>query len=232
MIKTRYLAITAGILSVSISMSANAGIEWEIKDIGAFFGEIMNDASAINDSGQILGRKFGHGGDFYNSFITGPNGVGFTDLGFSGSPGGLAANNINDLGQAVGYAMGIGAFFTGSNGIGITYLNILSSRGTDINNSGQIVGNAVFDGFADSHVFITGPNGTGITDLGTLGRSSNAYGINNSGQVIGSYISSDLSSVRGFISDSNGTNLRDLDISGGRNVIGSKINDNGQVDGS
>lgn len=234
MIKNHYLALAAGILSASISMSANASTEWEIKDIGAFFGEIMNDASTINDSGQILGREFVSpgGGIFYDSFITGPNGIGFKDMGFSGSPGGLAVNNINDLGQAVGYAMGVGAFFTGPDGIGITYFGIPRSNGNDINNSGQVVGNAVFDGYTNQHAFITGPNGAGITDLGTLdGNSSNAYGVNNSGQVIGSYVSSG-GSTKGFITDSNGTNIRELEISGGNWITSSKINDAGQVVGT
>ena len=46
------------------------------------------------------------------------------------------------------------------------------------------------DGFY--HAFITGPNGVGMTDLGTLSESSDynsssqAYGINDAGQVVGS----------------------------------------------
>jgi probable HAF family extracellular repeat protein len=58
-----------------------------------------------------------------------------------------------------------------------------------INDAGQVVG------WSDTaagqvHAFITGSNGKGTTDLGTLGGNwdfSEAYGINNAGQVVGGH---------------------------------------------
>jgi probable HAF family extracellular repeat protein len=123
-------------------------------------------ARGINDAGQVVG--WFKTGFTFRPFITGPNGVGLTNIGSLGGDRG-AAEGINATGQVVGYfrtATGeTHAFITGPNGVGMTDLGTLGgsvSVASDINTAGQVAGSSL-TGRAN-HAFITGANGVGMTD--------------------------------------------------------------------
>jgi probable HAF family extracellular repeat protein len=103
-----------------------------------------------------------------------------------------------------------------------------SSGAFGINDAGQVVGWSSSAAFAD-HAFITGPNGVGMTDLGTLGGgTSQAFGINDAGQVVGT------SDGHAFITGPNGVGMTDLNSllsqSGGVVLTDARgINNHGQV---
>ena len=186
------------------------------------FGLNWSKAFGINTAGQVVGRSEAADGSFH-VFMTGPNGMGMTDLGTLGE-GPRWAKAINASGQVAGSYYDSSsythAFITGPNGAGMTELGTSDevwSEGNAINTSGQVAG-YYFSPHVYSHATITGPNGANRTDLGTLGEpwfDSNANGINDVGQVVGS---SDTSvpgilgpgPTHAFITGPNGMGVTDL----------------------
>jgi probable HAF family extracellular repeat protein len=150
------------------------------------------------------------------------------------------AFGINDSGQLWGAFNSADftyhSFITGPDGVGRTLLGSLDgddgSVARDFNNSGQVVGYDLVNGF--NHAFMTGPDGIGITDLGTLGGGeSKAYGINDSGQVVGSsYVDNRHNNMHAFMTGPDGDGMTDLGTLGGRSSTAEAINDSGQVVGT
>ena len=88
------------------------------------------------------------------------------------------------------------------------------------------------------HAFITGPDGVGMRDLGSLTPSSSyshATDINAAGQVVGGSLL--IGDNHPFITGPNGTGMRDIGTLGGDTILQNfhtayGINDAGQVVGA
>jgi probable HAF family extracellular repeat protein len=161
-------------------------------DLGTLGGD-YSAAHGINSTGQVVGDSFTNSGA-QHAFITGANGASMADLGTLG--GDTFAYGVNDTGQAIGQSNSH-AFISGANGAGLTDLGTLGgieSVAYGVNNAGQVVGAAQIpllpeESVSDFHAFVTGPNGSGMTDLNSLVNLpgdplTESYGVNNMGQVI------------------------------------------------
>lgn len=176
-----------------------------MRNLGTLGGDPLWDtssANAINEAGQVVGASTTADGSFH-AFITAPDGMGMRDLGTLGGEGGdTYASDINETGQVVGYANRDGmyrAFITGPDGMDMRDLGSLGDPGTlggdeswasAINDAGRVVGWSDTTAGGISHAFITGLDGTGMTDLNSLANLPEgivltaAFAINDAGQVI------------------------------------------------
>lgn len=230
--KSKYITIfLIGISAASIPATASAG--WSIISLGTL-GAPSSVAKDINNLGQVVGYL----NEGAKAFVTEANGADMTEL--LGGP--HIAFGINDSGQVTGHNKSNHAFIADTNGTGVTDLGTLGgtsssyssgySVGLAINNSGQVAGYSYVDSNYRTHAFITGANGVGMTDLGTLGGiESYATDINDSGQVVG--YSNPLHSgiLHAFITGPNGVGMTDLGTLGGYYSYATGINNSGQVTG-
>lgn len=150
------------------------------------------------------------------------------------------ARGLNNRGQVVGTVLTRldsgwtvrRAFVTGSNGVGITLLGTLGgahSFGNDVNGSGQVAGFSYTS--SDAHAFVTRPNASGMTDLGTPGYYSYAFAVNDRGQVTGQRVLPN-GDLRAFLTGFGGTGLVDIaPLPGDAHTVGYDVNASGQVVG-
>ena len=205
---------------------------YSITDLRASLGAIpshpFSRAWGINNRGQAVGDT-----------NTGTNGLTawlysggvMTDLGITGW-----ARAVNDSGQIVGRVKQPGTSydfhaFLYSTGV-VTDLGTLNygnySSAFNVNNIGQVVGEAFANSMEDVHAFLY--TGGGMLDLGTLGGYySKANSINNLGQVVGRASTSN-GVIHAFLYS--GGVMTDLGaLLGGGMSEAYDINDHGQVVG-
>ena len=203
-------------------------------DLGTLPGGFSAAGMGINDLGQVTGKADTAVG--IHAFLY-SNGQ-MMDLGTLPGFAGSFGQAINNRGEVTGFLPLTTAGFPGhaflySNGqmIDLGTLGGPTSMGLDINDLGQVTGNA-YTAAGQQHAFLYG-NGQ-MMDLGTLGGStSNGVDINNLGQVVGdsSLVPGRLESHAFLYSNGQMIDLNNLiDPALGVTLWGaSAINDQGQI---
>jgi probable HAF family extracellular repeat protein len=103
-----------------------------------------------------------------------------------------------------------------------------ATTATALNASGQVVGYYNTSSGA-THAFATGANGTGFTDLGTLGGANSwASGINNAGQIVG-WSDTTSGAANAFVTSLSANGLTNLGTVSGTSSGAKAINNNGDV---
>jgi probable HAF family extracellular repeat protein len=176
---------------------------------GVYFPSLpgaVQTIEGINDRGQVVGSFKPSGQPDVHAFVTDADGIG-TDLNAAAASASSIATGVNWRGQVSGAARAPGAMHAFISNRGETRLRPVGTLGqaygAAINHGGTIAGWTTLD-TGETHAFVTGPRGQGMTDLGTLGGdASRAYAINRRGQVVG--VSTDAEGVqRAFITADDG----------------------------
>lgn len=233
-------------LTVVVSVSAHADIEYTLTDLGTFGGSsVVSKAFGINQSGQVVGYSDAPtSGSAYYAFRTEPNqplNFATDNLGtFGGSQS--VGYGINNSGQVVGYAYNSGnvaqhAFLYSGSGPkqDLSPLGGGNSIAYGINDSGQIVGDF------GNQAFRTEPNQpiNLATDLliTTFNGWGQASGINDSGEVVGTFTISYVQTWHAYRTAPNQSinlatdDLGTLGTLSGLQSYGTGINSSGQVVG-
>jgi probable HAF family extracellular repeat protein len=158
-----------------------------IVDLGTLGGP-WSQAFAVNDAGQVAGQAVPASpppGPYPQHAFLWTQGGGMIDLGTLGTYSQAFA--INSNAQVVGQsAIGTdGRAFSWTQAGGMVDINMLPGNADDLNNSGQVVGSAYFNGCCTNHAYSWTSAG-GTVELGTLGGSDSwAQDVNAAGHIAG-----------------------------------------------
>jgi probable HAF family extracellular repeat protein len=197
--RLRALALPLALAGLFLAVLAGPAFAASVQDIGTLPGGTSSGASAVDDSGQVVGYSdLGNGG--VHAFLWAEGG-GMFDLGtFPDAPFEFSVatgvSHPSGVVQVVGYAAtdtGVLHAFSWTEDGGMVDLGTLPGVGngyssaTGVNDSGQVVGVSETSSGA-SHAFLW-TDTDGMVDLGTLPGAqidqSEATSINDSGQVAG-----------------------------------------------
>ena len=201
-------------------------------DLGTLGGE-SSEATAVNDSGQVVGRAETSSGDVHAFSWTHAGGM--VDLGTLVGGKESEATAVNASGQVVGWSYtssgNIHAFsWTHAGGmVDLGTLGSGSSEATAVNASGQVVGWS-YTSSGNVHAF-SWTHAGGMVDLGTLGGTeSEAVAVNDSGQVVGGSTTGSPYIHHAFSWTQSG-GMVDLGTLGGNESNATAVNDSGQAIG-
>lgn len=229
------------LLMLGVALAAGAAAwaaEYEIIDLGVLPGHNFSRAMEVNDSGQVVGYGGIAGNSSSEHAFRYTDGAGLVDLGTLG--GSMSrAYGINGTGQVAGYSLISNLpprvrAFRYADGVGLQNLGDLGtgagSYGYDINDAGQVVGHAFWNGYQFA---VRYTDGQGLVPLGPLQPHSDfwyAYGVNSQGRGAGVKADSEVS--RGFRTDAAWSSSQSLGNIGGEESWGYAINEAGHVAGT
>lgn len=196
-----------------------------MRDLGVLPGGDYSVASAINDSGQVVGTSNTRNG--MQAFLwTSANGL--TRLPSLSGTVASSAYAINNFGQIAGVSGVHAVVWSAGSMKDLGTLGGSRSEAHGINSQGQVVGFA--DARTGHHAFLWS-NGGPMQDLGTLpgDSGSRANHINDQGVIVGA--SEGFASVRAFLWTSSGGMQQIGTIQGGAYSEAYGINNAGQVVG-